>query len=55
MEIEGKGKVRCQGLWDELPAASLAPGDYRFEARVEPSKALERQLRFAVDAPAVEP
>lgn len=48
--VEGPGKVRCQGLWDELPAAGLPPGDYRFEARVEPSESLARQLRFAVDA-----
>lgn len=55
LQPEGTGKVRCQGLWDELPAASLKPGDYRFEARVEPGKMLASQLRFAVDAAAEGP
>jgi hypothetical protein len=55
---EGKddeGKVRCQSLVDVLPRGALPPGDYSFDAVVEPvpqskQAALRAALKFAVGA-----
>ena len=53
LELETRGRVRCQLLRDRLPAADLAPGEYRFEVRVrngDYASATWAEARFAVMA-----
>ena len=47
--FEGEGDVRCGNLVDVLPAASLADGEYVFEARLKDERdGTPRTVRFSV-------
>jgi hypothetical protein len=52
LALEGSGRIRCQNLVDVLPLASLADGEYTFEARLAPDgDGVEgRSVRFAIGA-----
>ena len=52
LELEGRGKVRCQSVVDVLPSSALASGDFVFAAQVDTDRngGVDRgEVRFAVE------